>query len=211
MSAPLGAGQREIFLLPAVRDDFWAMKAAAKETGIDLVIASGFRDFHRQLAIWNAKAGGQKPCLNDLGESVDLNCLDELQQLFAILRFSALPGSSRHHWGTDMDVFDAAAVPADYDLQLVAAEYESGGPFALLSAWLDDRASEFGFYRPYARDRGGVAPELWHLSHRQAAAPFAAALNPELLAQVLVAEDMLLKEIAINNLQAIFERFVQIA
>jgi len=80
-----------------------------------------------------------------------------------------LPGLSRHHWGTDFDVWDAAAVPEDYSLGLVTAEYLSGGPFHHLNTWLSEREARNqseDFFRPYATDRGGVAPEPWHISHR---------------------------------------------
>jgi hypothetical protein len=40
-----------------------------------------------------------------------------------------------------------------------------------------------GFYRPYAVDRGGVAPERWHLSY----APLAAACERGLSASLLLA------------------------
>ncbi len=35
----------------------------------------------------------------------------EAERVAAILVWSALPGASRHHWGTDCDVIDAAALP----------------------------------------------------------------------------------------------------
>ena len=95
------------------------------------------------------------------------------QQLHAILRFSAIPGTSRHHWGTDLDVFDAAALPQDYQLQLSPQEVAPGGMFDPLHCWLDQRMAAgevHGFFRPYGQDRGGVAPERWHLSYAPMAA-----------------------------------------
>ena len=76
-----------------------------------------------------------------------------------------LPGGSRHHWGTDVDVIDAAALPPDYRVQLVPEEYAPGGVFERLTPWLDANMARFGFYRPYATGHGGarrraVAPEL---------------------------------------------------
>ena len=43
-------------------------------------------------------------------------------------------------------------------------EVARGGVFDSLHSWLDARMAageSHGFYRPYARDRGGVAPERW--------------------------------------------------
>ena len=51
--------------------------------------------------------------------------------------FSALPGASRHHWGTDIDVYDANAVSSDYVVQLSLKEVGSGGVFDSLHKWLD--------------------------------------------------------------------------
>jgi LAS superfamily LD-carboxypeptidase LdcB len=150
-------------------DAFCRLAAAARTAGIDLRIASGYRDYGRQLAIFNAKARGERPVLSSSGVCLKRNDHDDLTWLRAILRYSALPGLSRHHWGTDFDVWDAAAVPEDYSLGLVTAEYLSGGPFHHLNTWLSEREARNqseDFFRPYATDRGGVAPEPWHISHR---------------------------------------------
>jgi hypothetical protein len=84
--------------------------------------------------------------------------LTPAERVAAILWWSALPGTSRHHWGTDFDVLDAAAMPAGYKLQVIPAEYLEGGPFHRLTTWLDAHMGAFGFFRPYTTDRGGVAP-----------------------------------------------------
>ena len=44
----------------AVVQPLLAMRAAAAGQGIDLVPFSSFRDFDRQLSIWNAKARGER-------------------------------------------------------------------------------------------------------------------------------------------------------
>ncbi|WP_116366260.1 M15 family metallopeptidase [Parahaliea mediterranea] len=155
-------------LQPAVAEAWQRLVRDARGAGFDLATASSYRDFGRQGAIWNAKAAGQRSVHDDAGNPVDMAALTPAQQMHAILRFSALPGTSRHHWGTDLDVFDAAAVPADYAVQLTPAEVAPGGPFDALHTWLDARMAageSHGFYRPYAIDRGGVAPERWHLSY----------------------------------------------
>jgi LAS superfamily LD-carboxypeptidase LdcB len=144
---------------------FLAMRSAAAGEGIDLVPFSSFRDFERQLAIWNAKARGERELRGADGALLDARSLDEDACVAAILHWSALPGASRHHWGTDFDVLDAAALPPGYRLQVVPEEFAPGGVFAKLDAWLEHNAATFGFYRPYARWRGGVQPEPWHLSH----------------------------------------------
>lgn len=189
---------------------FAALCTLARARGIDLAVASGHRGFERQLLIWNAKARGERAVLDDRGRPVELSRLADIDKVFAILRWSALPGASRHHWGTDMDVWDRAAVPADYALQLVAEEYAPGGPFARLASWLaSDEVAALGFYRPYREDRGGVAPEPWHLSYRPTAERFASQLTCDLLAGVIPGSGMLFGDTVLAHLDEIFARFVR--
>ena len=147
---------------------FTALQSDARNAGFELSIASSFRPFCRQLAIWNGKADGTRPIHDDQGRPISIERLSRTEQLHAILRFSAMPGTSRHHWGTDLDVYDAAAVPSEYPLQLSPDEVAAGGVFDRLHCWLDERLAageSHGFFRPYGKDRGGVAPERWHLSY----------------------------------------------
>ena len=153
------------YLHTNIVNDFVALQSAAASAGFDLCIASSFRDFNRQSAIWNAKFSNKRVVLNKAQQAVELNSLSDIEKCTAIMLYSALPGASRHHLGTDLDIFDKSAVSDDYELQLTPDEYQHGGPFAELSQWLDTHLAEFGFYRPYQHDLGGVAPELWHISH----------------------------------------------
>ena len=169
---------------------FLTLRAAAAADGIDLVAFSSFRDFDRQLAIWNAKYRGERPMQDRAGQPLNATSLSPAERVEAILWWSALPGASRHHWGTDFDVMDAAAMPAGYRLQVIPAEYREGGPFHRLTTWLDRHMHAFGFYRPFATDRGGVAPEPWHLSHAQVAASAASQISLEGLRTVLERADI---------------------
>jgi len=188
---------------------FENLRASAAGQGIDLAIASGFRSFQRQLKIWNDKAEGERPVLDRNGEALDISLLSERELMFAILRWSALPGASRHHWGTDMDVWDMAAVPGDYQLQLSPREYSPGGPFAALNHWLgSEQVSDLGFVRPYATDRGGIAPEAWHLSYLPVAHRFASCLVPALLGSLIEHTDIALKGTILDHLEEIYRRFV---
>jgi LAS superfamily LD-carboxypeptidase LdcB len=169
---------------------FLTLRAAAAADGIDMVAFSSFRDFDRQLAIWNGKFRGERPLQDRTGKPLDVAGLPAAERVAAILWWSALPGASRHHWGTDFDVMDAAALPADYKLQVVPAEYQPGGPFERLTTWLDAHMHAFGFYRPYTTDRGGVAPEPWHLSHAPVASAAAARFSLQGLRAVLEQADI---------------------
>ncbi len=151
---------------------FTALSRRAATEGFDLRVASAFRSYGRQSDIVNAKWLGHRPVVNEGGVSLHREALSDTDWLAAILRFSALPGTSRHHWGTDFDIWDRSTVTDGYAPQLLTSEYQQGGVFAEMSAWLDDQISADnaeGFYKPYDVDRGGVAPEPWHISYRPVA------------------------------------------
>ena len=137
---------------------FIAMRDGAAAAGIDLVAASGFRDFDRQLAIWNGKRRGERPLLDRAGGPVEVATLDDAGRIDAILCWSALPGGSRHHWGTDVDLYRRRRAAAGLPSELVPEEYAPGGVFERLSKWLDANMARFGFYRPYATGQAGPAP-----------------------------------------------------
>jgi len=164
-----------------------ALQRSARRAGLDPWPVSGFRSFERQLTIWNSKFRGERPLLDRLGRPLHSTDLDVGARVAAILCWSALPGASRHHWGTDIDLVDRAAIGlmAGSGVQLVAAEYAEGGPFEALAAWLERNARRFGFYRPYRVDHGGVAPEPWHYSFAPAARMAEDGLTPALLAAAL--------------------------
>jgi LAS superfamily LD-carboxypeptidase LdcB len=130
-------------------------------------IASSYRSVERQLLIWNNKWSGKRPLYDRNGELLVAEDLSDDDKLKAILIWSALPGASRHHWGTDLDVYDAKAVEATgKPLELIEAEYTHGSPCFALAQWIDKYLESFGFYRPYLTDTGGVAIEPWHISHQ---------------------------------------------
>lgn len=186
-----------------------ALRAAAAREGIDLVPCSSFRDFSRQLRIWNAKFAGGLPLLDATGMAIARESLDTPALIEAILHWSALPGASRHHWGTDIDVYDHAALAPGQRPALLPAEYAGGGVFGRLGAWLDAHAGEFGFYRPYDRDRGGVQPEPWHLSHAAVAGEAQILLTPAVLGEALRGAPMAGLDAVLERLGEIHARYVQ--
>jgi LAS superfamily LD-carboxypeptidase LdcB len=193
-----------------VRQPLLDMVAAAKAAGIDLVPASGFRSFERQLTIWNAKFSGQRPIYDTAGNVLDALSLSPRERVAAILLFSAVPGASRHHWGTDLDLIDRRAIPPGYRVQLVAAEFEPGGPFAKLARWLDREAARFGFFRPYRGVLSHVAPEPWHWSYAPLAEPARVLLTPELLREAVENAPILGKECLLGRISDLHSRFVSV-
>jgi len=187
---------------------FLAMRAAARVAGIDLVPVSSFRDFERQLAIWNAKFRGERPLLALDGALLDAAALSPAERIAAILAWSAIPGASRHHWGTDFDVIDAAATSDDYQPQLAPAEYAPGGVYAALTAWLDANSTTFGFFRPYRTARGGVQPEPWHLSYAPVANQALRQFAPAMLREALQGCDLEGRDELLASLDDLFGRYV---
>jgi LAS superfamily LD-carboxypeptidase LdcB len=213
------SGQREDHLVEAepghkllkqVVGALSAMREAAAEDDIGLDLVSSFRSFQRQLRIWNEKWHGLRPILDEQQQPLDPQLLGESEKLFAILRFSALPGTSRHHWGSDFDVFDARAVHHyDQPFQLISSEYEPGGPCFGLSQWLDKRAAEFGFYRPYT-GHNAVAPEPWHLSHQQTSDSLSGLLEKAPLQKLIENSEIAGKESILEHLDKIIRCYVRL-
>lgn len=139
---------------------------AAKDDN-PFVIVSAYRDFDRQLTIWNQKWQGNRPVLSKLGKELDVLKLSNQERFDAISLWSALPGMSRHHWGTDFDIFCARTVEKGYDLCLIPEEFSSNGPCAKLEKWLQNNLSHFGFFRPYRIYQQGVSEEPWHISYQK--------------------------------------------
>jgi LAS superfamily LD-carboxypeptidase LdcB len=185
-----------------------ALKAAAAAAGIELAFVSSFRDFERQAAIWNAKFRGERPLLDRRGAPLEAAKLSESGRVAAILLWSALPGASRHHWGTDFDVIDRAAVPPDYRPQLTVEEYTGAGPFARLNDWLGANLANQGFFRPYLTDRGGVHPEPWHVSYAPVAEAALPRLSVEVLREAIEQSDLAGREHVLEQLPALHAKYV---
>ena len=93
------------------------MRKAALLDGVKIKVVSGFRDFERQKQIWNRK----------FKKFTTENNLSDLDAIKEIIRFSTIPGTSRHHWGTEIDVIDE-----DFKNEknlLISKKYEEGGIF----------------------------------------------------------------------------------
>jgi LAS superfamily LD-carboxypeptidase LdcB len=187
---------------------FLNLRSAALEDGFDLSPVSSFREFDRQLAIWNGKFSGERPMLDASGQSIEVRTLSAPERVAAILLWSALPGASRHHWGTDVDLIDRNATAAPYRPQLIPEEFAPGGPYARLGEWLDANAARFGFFRPFRGVLSGVRPEPWHYSFAPVAENARRDLTPEVLRTALACAPLLGKEQVLARLDELHARFV---
>ena len=133
---------------------FLEMRKAAKEDGIDLKIISAVRPFHHQKRIWEAKwNGARKVDGQDLSKTMP-NAVD---RAYKILTYSSMPGTSRHHWGTDIDL--NSLEPAFFEKGEGAKTFE----------WLSKNAKTYGYCQPYSQ-KGEIRPhgyneEKWHWSY----------------------------------------------
>src|SRR5918999_4914931 len=143
-------------ILTEAVEPFLAMKADAARDGIDIAITSAFRDFAAQQRIWDMKYRGERPLYDAQGNERDHAALSTEELVDAILCWSAVPGGSRHHWGTEVDLVDRTAMPEGYRVRLVPEECAPGGVFHDLHCWLDANMARYGFFRPYRTFRAGV-------------------------------------------------------
>ena len=199
---------------------FQALGRRARERGFELRVASAFRDYDRQVRIINDKWTGARPVTDGEGRLIERTQYNDDDWLNLILRFSALPGTSRHHWGTDLDIWDASGVGADYRPLLSPSEYGPSGPFFEMTRWCDDLMvadNAEGFYKPYGEDHGGIAPEAWHISYRPVAMKYQNRVSPELLIPLWrgeadacgnVHEPLAMLEVIEPRVDHLMERFV---
>lgn len=134
---------------------FIRMWEAAKNDGIKLVMISGARTFQTQNVVW-ARRWNESQIAAGPGRVKNL------------LRYSALPGCSRHHWGTDLD------------LNANRTDYWRTTDGKKIYQWLCENAHKFGFYQPYSakgspgsglREKGHEE-ERWHWSYYPLASVF---------------------------------------
>lgn len=134
---------------------FILMSEAALKSDIRIEVVSSYRSYAHQNRIWMRK---YNQYMND-GLSPEA-CIQK------IIEYSTIPGTSRHHWGTDLDIIDSNVKRPRHVLSPV--HFESGGCFRKLKLWLDQHAKDYGFYLAYtnAEDRQGFKYEPWHYSYK---------------------------------------------
>jgi LAS superfamily LD-carboxypeptidase LdcB len=184
------------------------MRRQARADGIELTAYSAFRSFERQLTIWNEKYRGERPLLDASGRPLDALALSPERRIAAILEWSALPGASRHHWGTDVDLIDRGAIPPGFRVELTPAEFAARGPFAKLAEWLERHAARWGFFRPFRGHESGVQAEPWHYSFAPIAEPARRRLTASVLRDALDAAPLLGKDLVLRELEPLHARFV---
>jgi len=145
---------KEIRLRKEPGEHFLLMKKDASKAGFDIGVVSGFRSYEDQKLIWIRKYKKY------LSQGFSLK-----ETIKKIIEYSTIPGTSRHHWGTDMDIIDAnKPMPSD---PLEAKHFQKGGIYADFKQWLEENANRYGFYEVYTNNpqRKGFKYEPWHFSY----------------------------------------------
>ena len=144
------ASRSGILLRTEVLNAFNDLHKAAADEDIELIILSGTRTFSHQKSIWERK--WERP--RYMGWA-------DLEKTRDILSYSSMPGTSRHHWGTDLD------------LNSLENDYFNSGEGLKVYDFLVRCASDFGFYQVYTEkiegyntiSRTGYEEEKWHWSY----------------------------------------------
>jgi LAS superfamily LD-carboxypeptidase LdcB len=133
---------------------FLKMKSEASKEGIEIQIVSGYRSFSHQKSIWERKF---KQMTKQMSSE---------EAISNIITYSSVPGTSRHHWGTDIDIIDGAVKAPEGDL-LLEQNYTGSGAYSALKSWMDANSKDFGFHLVYTDNssRSGFNYEPWHYSY----------------------------------------------
>ncbi len=134
---------------------FLKMKEEAKKEGIKLEIVSAFRSFNRQQEIFEKKF---KQFIKESNSN--------LEAVQKITTYSSIPGTSRHHWGTDLDLIDANVELPEKDI-LDKKHFLKNGAFSKMYQWMQKNAHDYGFVEAYPDNhssRKGYFFEPWHYS-----------------------------------------------
>lgn len=176
--------------------------------GFELRLESGYRPFERQLSIWNRKASGELKLLDASGNPMNRPS-DEEELMYAILTWSALPGASRHHLGSDLDVVDGKACPEGYEVQLTPAECDDMfASFHKKLTDLMDADEAFGFSRVFVPGRGKIQPEQWHIAHLPTSRKRLECFSLKELRNIYEHTEIACKSALLDNLDRLAEDYI---
>ena len=160
-------------------DAFNAMKDAALIEGIDIEIISSYRSFEHQKRIWERKY-----------ERFVSKGLSPKLAIAKIIEYSTIPGTSRHHWGTDIDIIDGSvSKPKNI---LIEENYLEKGVYSKLKKWMDENSEKFGFYLVYTNEsnRKGFKFEPWHYSFKSLSKPMLVEFKKKDLGNIYTAIEL---------------------
>jgi LAS superfamily LD-carboxypeptidase LdcB len=141
--------EREIYLIHQVYEAFKKMHEAALADNIKLIIISGHRTFVEQVCEWELRWNNPR---------TDMLFSNDMEKAKFLLQYRSMPGTTRHHWGTDIDL-------NSFEL----AYYQSNEGQKVYN-WLKENAATYDFYQPYTpfdeKRTTGYEEEKWHWSYK---------------------------------------------
>ena len=141
--------ERNIYLLHPVYEAYKKMYEAALADSVKLIITSGHRTFLEQIYEWELRWKNPR---------TEITFESDVEKAKYLLQYRSMPGTTRHHWGTDIDL-------NSFEL----AYYESKEGQKVYN-WLKKNAPAYGFYQPYTpfdeKRRAGYQEEKWHWSYK---------------------------------------------
>lgn len=169
---PEYASQENLYLHQEALHAFIRMSEEAKKAGFSIYVISATRDFNSQKYIWESKFNGSRLVE---GKNLKATIPDEKKRTLKILDYSSMPGTSRHHWGTDIDIGYSRNAAG----MLTNQAYESGEGLRFY-LWLEENAARFGYCQPYKnsperrnkRKMRGYQEEKWHWSYKPLAVTY---------------------------------------
>jgi len=167
--------QKEAYL------SFIKMQKAALKDGIKIKVISSFRSYNQQNDIWEDKF-----------KTYTKNGLTPIQAINKIIEYSTIPGTSRHHWATEVDIVDGNINPPDADV-LQTKFFDNPKVYLKLKLWLKAHANKYEFYLVYTDDnkRKGFKYEPWHYSYAPLSKPMLKAYLKLDLNKILDANKLL--------------------
>lgn len=169
------ADRSGMYMRKEALEAFVKMYDAALLSGVNMQIKSATRNFDYQKGIWERKYTGETILSDGTNVAKDISQVED--KCLKILEFSSMPGTSRHHWGTDIDI------------NSFNNEYFDQGEGKKVYEWMLEYASSFGYcqpYTPHSLDRPhGYHEEKWHWSYM----PISRELSRQ--AEIALTDDMI--------------------
>ena len=179
----IGKGNSEIIGNSKMHKDakfaFEKMKAHAEEDGIKIEIVSSYRSFEKQKQLFENKY------IRFTNEG-----MTPKKAIDKIIEYSTIPGTSRHHWGTDLDLIDANFPKPESVLE--EEHFYGNGPYCKFKEWMDIYAESYGFIEVYTQDdsRKGFKHEPWHYSFAPVSIPMLQSFKKLNIRDILTIEDV---------------------
>ena len=140
---------RDIYMIHPVYEAYKKMYEAALADGVKLILKSGHRTFVEQVCEWELRWNEPR---------MDMPFPNDVEKAKFLLQYRSMPGTTRHHWGTDIDL---------NSFELTYFQTREGQK---IYEWLKENAAQYGFYQPYTaieeRNFIGYQEEKWHWSYK---------------------------------------------